>query len=88
MYICNLEPSYVLRALGLSDELAHSSIRFSFGKYTTEADIDHVLQLPKLLLRNYVNFLRFGICTKKVSTFQQLNGLNTNSLICRLKNMF
>ncbi len=38
-----LKPSYVLRALGFSDELAHSSIRFSFGKYTTEEDIDHVL---------------------------------------------
>ena len=42
-----LEPSYVLRALGLSDELAHSSIRFSFGKYTTEEDIDHVLEVTK-----------------------------------------
>ena len=42
-----LEPSYVLRALGLSDELAHNSIRFSFGKYTTEEDIDHVLTITK-----------------------------------------
>ncbi len=38
-----LEPSYVLRAIGRPDELAHSSIRFSFGRYTTMEDIDRVL---------------------------------------------
>ena len=41
----SLEPSYVLRALGRSDELAHSSIRFTLGRFTTEAEVDFAVKL-------------------------------------------
>lgn len=43
----SLEPSYVLRALGRNDELAHSSIRFSIGRFTTEQDVDRAIELVR-----------------------------------------
>ncbi|WP_341315023.1 IscS subfamily cysteine desulfurase [Paraburkholderia sp. IMGN_8] len=43
----SLEPSYVLRALGRNDELAHSSIRFTVGRFTAEQDVDYVINLLK-----------------------------------------
>jgi cysteine desulfurase len=43
----SLEPSYVLRALGREDELAHSSIRFTFGRFSTEEEVDYVLSKVK-----------------------------------------
>jgi cysteine desulfurase len=50
----SLEPSYVLRALGLDDELAHSSLRFGIGRFTTEQEVDFVLEL----LEKHVERLR------------------------------
>lgn len=50
----SLEPSYVLRALGLNDEMAHSSIRFSFGRFTTTEEVDYAINL----IRGAIGHLR------------------------------
>jgi cysteine desulfurase len=59
----SLEPSYVLRALGRSDEQAHASIRFSVGRFTTAAEIDYAVDLIK----------------RKVSELRQLSPVRENS---------
>lgn len=50
----SLEPSYVLVALGLGDDLAHSSLRFSLGRFTTEEEVDFAIEA----IRNGVNHMR------------------------------
>ena len=50
----SLEPSYVLRALGVEDEMAHTSLRFGIGRFTTEAEVDRAIALTV----QHVNKLR------------------------------
>lgn len=50
----SLEPSYVLKSLGIGDDLAHSSLRLSLGRWTTEAEIDSAI----VMIETAVNHLR------------------------------
>ena len=50
----SLEPSYVLRALGVSEDMAHTSIRFGFGRFTTDEEVDYAINL----IKNSINKLR------------------------------
>jgi len=70
----SLEPSYVLRALGRSDELAHSSIRFTLGRFTTEQDVDFTIKLLHEKIGKLRELSPLWTCSKRESTLTLCNG--------------
>ena len=69
----SLEPSYVLRAMGVDDELAHSSIRFGLGRFNTEEEIDYVADL--VIAQGQAGCARCRRstrCTRKASTSNRI----------------
>lgn len=65
----SLEPSYVLKSLGRSDELAHSSIRFTLGRFTTEEEIDFAVKLLTEKVAKLRELSPCGKCTSRASTW-------------------
>lgn len=62
----SLEPSYVLRALGRSDELAHSSLRITIGRFTTEEEIDYAIASIRKNVEKLRELSPCGKCTRTV----------------------
>ena len=86
----SLEPSYVLRALGVEEDLAHTSLRFGIGRFTTEAEIDHVVDLlDHHVSRSYLSlslsFSCVGVCVCMCIFIRNLWRLFSHSLMmcCR-----
>ena len=82
----SLEPSYVLRAIGRNDELAHSSIRFSLGRFTTEEEIDFAIEeIRKNDPTQWIRCLCLGINRKKLlPVSSQPLGITHNNVINQL----
>jgi Fe-S cluster assembly scaffold IscU len=76
----SLEPSYVLRALGRSDELAHSSLRMTIGRFTTEQEIDYAVSTLQDRVARCASCRRCGRCTRTASTSAPSSGPRTDPL--------
>ena len=75
----SLEPSYVLRALGVGEELAHTSIRFGIGRFNTEEEVDYVVDLVVDKVSGCARCRRSGKCPRKASTSRASSGRRTDS---------